>query len=53
MLCFDLKEWPKEKVWTNIRECTRDRAIVAVPHKGKIVAFEILEEFFVISSDRP
>jgi SIR2-like protein len=43
MLCFDLKEWPKEKVWTNIRECTRDRAIVAVPHKGKIVAFGAID----------
>ncbi len=39
MLRFDLKEWPKAKVWTNIREYTRDRGIVAVPHKGKIFAF--------------
>jgi len=43
MLQFDLREWPKEKVWTNIREYTRDRAIVAVPHKGKVCALGTID----------
>lgn len=43
MLQFDLKEWPKEKVWAAIREYTRDQAIVAVPHKGKICALGTID----------
>jgi hypothetical protein len=43
MFCFDLKVWPKEKTWTVVRECARDRAIVAVPFRGKIFALGLID----------
>ncbi len=36
VLAFDLKAWPTEKVWSWLRQKIGDRAIVAVPFKGKI-----------------
>jgi hypothetical protein len=39
LLCFDLKEWPPDKVWSYLRERAAGRQIVAVPLKGKVVAF--------------
>lgn len=44
MLCFDLKQWPKEKVWASIRASTKGRAIVAVPLKGKIFALGLIDD---------
>jgi hypothetical protein len=38
LLCFDLKEWPQEKVWSYVRERAQGRPIVAAPLKGKVVA---------------
>jgi SIR2-like protein len=38
LLCFDLKEWPQEKVWSYVRERTQGRRIVAAPLKGKVIA---------------
>jgi hypothetical protein len=39
ILQFDLKTWPKEKVWASIRDTVQGRVIVAGPSKGKILAF--------------
>jgi hypothetical protein len=38
VLRFDLKEWPKERAWSTVREIAADKSIVAVPFKGKIFA---------------
>ncbi|MCY4128770.1 MAG: SIR2 family protein [Gammaproteobacteria bacterium] len=38
VLEFDLKAWPTERVWSWLRETIGDRAVVAVPFKGKIYA---------------
>lgn len=38
VLSFDLKQWPKEKVWSWIREQTQSQPVVAVPLKGKVLA---------------
>lgn len=43
VLQFDLKEWPKEKVWANVRAITEGRAIVAGPSKGRILAFASMD----------
>ena len=44
LLCFDLKEWPQEKVWSYLRESAAGRQIVAVPLKGKVVAFGAVDD---------
>ena len=41
---FDLKEWPKEKVWAWAREATEDKQIIAVPHRGKILALGLIDD---------
>lgn len=38
MLCFELKEWPAEKVWASVRAYTDGREIVAAPFKRKVFA---------------
>lgn len=38
VLLFDLKVWPKDHVWSALREITADKSIIAVPFKGKIFA---------------
>lgn len=38
VLSFDINTWPKERVWFWLREKTRDRPVVAVPFKGKVLA---------------
>lgn len=43
ILQFDLKTWPKEKVWSSIRTTTEGRAIVAGPSRGKILAFASMD----------
>jgi hypothetical protein len=44
VLAFDLKAWPKEKVWTSLREQIGTRAIVVAPFKGKVLAFGAIDE---------
>ncbi|MEO1017282.1 MAG: SIR2 family protein [Pseudomonadota bacterium] len=39
LLEFGLKQWPDQKVWAWVREKVRDHELVAVPHRGKILAF--------------
>ena len=39
MLQFDLKEWPKEKVWAHLQELGDKHGFVAAPLKGKVLAF--------------
>ena len=43
MLRFDLRQWPKDQVWSHIREHTQDREIVAVPFKGKVFALGLID----------
>jgi len=35
---FDLQQWPEERVWSCVRQCTDGHALVAVPFKGKLFA---------------
>ncbi len=44
VLSFDLKAWPEEKVWAWLREQTRDRAVVAVPFRGKVLALGTIDD---------
>ncbi|WP_395664432.1 SIR2 family protein [Methylocella sp.] len=44
VLSFNLKAWPPEKVWTWVREQTGARPVVAVPFKGKILAFGTVDD---------
>jgi hypothetical protein len=44
ILCFDLIEWPKSRVWAFIRERTQGRDIVAVPFRGKVCALGVIDE---------
>lgn len=45
MLRFDLVQWPpKGQVWTQLKELTGGRQIVAVPFKGKIFAFGTIDD---------
>lgn len=43
VLQFDLKVWPKEKVWSWLRDQTRDQPVVAVPLKGKVLAIGLVD----------
>src|SRR5258708_32656154 len=43
MLRFDLHQWPKDQVWSHIRELTQEREIVAVPFKGKVFALGLID----------
>jgi SIR2-like domain len=42
VFAFDLKEWPKEKVWAWIKEKAKGHNILAVPFR-KVLAFGILD----------
>ena len=44
VLSFDLKVWPTEKVWSSLRKQTMARPVVAVPFKGKVLAFGTIED---------
>src|SRR5262249_50039981 len=48
---FDLKAWPKEKVWEYFEKCTVGREIVAAP-LGKAYAFGTIEEIRAAFADR-
>ncbi len=43
VLQLDLKAWPEGKVWSWLREQTRDHPVVAVPFKGKILAVGLVD----------
>jgi hypothetical protein len=44
VLAFDLKAWPKEKVWSWLREQIGTRPLVAAPFKGKVLALATIDE---------
>jgi SIR2-like domain len=44
VLAFELKEWPKERVWRWVRDLTANREIAAVPFKGHIFAFGNIDD---------
>lgn len=44
VLAFELKEWPKERIWKWVREKTADRHVVAVPFKGQIFALGTVDD---------
>jgi len=39
VLSFDLKQWPEERVWSWLRDLIAGKPVVAVPFKGRILAF--------------
>ncbi|MCG7981061.1 MAG: hypothetical protein G8D81_17150 [gamma proteobacterium symbiont of Clathrolucina costata] len=41
---FDLKKWPLEKVWAWVRDTTEGKQIIAVPHRGKILALGLIDD---------
>ena len=43
VLSFDLETWPKERVWSSLREQIGARPVVAVPFKGKVLALGLLD----------
>lgn len=51
VLQFDLKVWPQEKVWSWLREQTRERSVVAVPLKGKVLAIGLVDHVREIFGD--
>jgi hypothetical protein len=57
VLAFELNEWPKEHVWSWVREQTANRKVAAVPFKGHIFAFgnidDVRECFADTIKDRP
>jgi len=44
VFAFDLKEWPKEKVWTSLREIAAGKQIVVAPFRGKVLAFGNIDD---------
>ena len=44
VLSFDLKTWPKARVWFWLRSKIGERPIVAVPFKGKVLALGLIDE---------
>lgn len=57
VLAFELNEWPKDHVWSWVREQTANRNVAAVPFKGHIFAFgnidDVRECFANTIKDRP
>lgn len=43
VFAFDLHQWPSKKAWASVRETVADQPIVAVPHRGKILALGTLD----------
>ena len=41
---FDLKSWPETKVWNALRDTVKDKQIIAVPFRGKVLAFGMIDE---------
>ena len=44
VLAFDLESWPKEKVWSQLRETVSGKAILVVPHRGKVLALGTVDD---------
>ena len=44
VLQFDLKVWPQEKSWSWLREQTKNKKVVAVPLKGKVLAIGLVDQ---------
>ncbi|MDE0682831.1 MAG: SIR2 family protein, partial [Candidatus Poribacteria bacterium] len=44
VLTFELRNWPKERVWFWLREQIGTRPIVAVPFKGKVLALGLIDD---------
>jgi hypothetical protein len=51
LLQFDLKVWPHEKVWSWLREQTRNHPVIAVPLKGKVLAIGLVDRVREIFGD--
>jgi SIR2-like domain len=43
-LAFELKDWPKEHVWSWVREQTAGKEVVAVPFKSQIFALGTIDD---------
>lgn len=44
LLTFGLREWPKERVWSSIRDLVREHEVVAVPFRERILALGIPDD---------
>ena len=51
VLQFELKSWPESRVWAWLREQTKDLPVVAVPHKGKVLAIGLVDHIRQIFGD--
>ena len=48
---FDLRVWPKERVWSWLREQTCNHHVVAVPLRGKVLAIGLIDDVREIFGD--
>ncbi len=48
---FDLKVWPESRAWSWLRNQTRNHQVVAVPLKGKVLAFGLLDDVREVFGD--
>ncbi len=48
---FDMKVWPKERVWSWLREQTCNHHVVAVPLRGKVLAIGLIDDMREIFDD--
>ena len=44
VLSFELKNWPKERIWSWLREMIGTQPIVAVPFKGRVYALGLVDD---------
>ena len=51
VLSFNLKVWPKQKVWSWLREQIDIRSVAAVPFKGKILALGTIDDIKNVFGD--
>ena len=51
VLQFDLKVWPKSRVWSCLREQTHHQRVVAVPLRGKVLAIGLIDDVQKIFGD--
>ena len=44
VLQFDLEKWPENRVWSWLRDQTRNHRVVAVPLRGKVLAIGLIDD---------
>jgi len=41
---FDLNEWPKEKIWSSLKKIVKEKRVIAVPFRSKVLALGGIDE---------